>query len=188
MKIELIEYAGFESAFKAMRLPKKSINDSKYASIHDKNFHGPIIGSYDYNEEMWGYRIGKKDLKLAQTLILAGDEHAKAIRGIQVWLELTAPWYWFNELDTYCVGTSPLGSTSTMHVDAKGLTGEVLQAFKGAIRGDYEYTRIRTFNYQCLRRIYFQRRYHRLPEWKYFCDFINTLPLSNELICLEKSK
>lgn len=182
MKIELIEIAGFESAMRAMRLPKRS-GDKSDSGISDCWSENRIfVGPEDHTG--YGFGIGPKDLSLAQKLIKAGPEHAKCIRGITVWLELTGPWYWFNELDTYCVGTTPMGSTSSMHIDCKGLSGEELQKAKSEIRGDYEYTRIRNFNYQCLRNIYFQRRAHRLPEWKEFCAFIETLPLAKELITL----
>ena len=39
-----------------------------------------------------------------------------------------------------------------------------------------------TTNYRQLRNIYIQRRNHRLPEWKEFCKWIETLPFFNELI------
>lgn len=43
-----------------------------------------------------------------------------------------------------------------------------------------------TANYQVLRNIYFQRRYHKLEEWHQFCDAIEKLPYGKELICYEK--
>ena len=36
-----------------------------------------------------------------------------------------------------------------------------------------------TTNYRCLRNIYIQRRHHRLPEWKAFCKWIESLPYAN---------
>lgn len=38
-------------------------------------------------------------------------------------------------------------------------------------------------NYRQLRTIYSQRKYHRLPEWRAFCEWIETLPMAKELIC-----
>ena len=35
-----------------------------------------------------------------------------------------------------------------------------------------------TTNYRQLKTIYFQRRNHRLPEWRAFCEWIETLPRS----------
>lgn len=39
-----------------------------------------------------------------------------------------------------------------------------------------------TTNYRCLRNIYKQRKNHRLPEWRVFCKWIETLPLANVLL------
>lgn len=43
-----------------------------------------------------------------------------------------------------------------------------------------------TANYQVLRNIYFQRRNHKLKEWRDFCDIIKNFPYGKELICYEK--
>jgi hypothetical protein len=40
-----------------------------------------------------------------------------------------------------------------------------------------------TTNYQQLKTIYYQRKNHRLPEWRTFCEWIETLPYFKE-ICL----
>lgn len=45
-----------------------------------------------------------------------------------------------------------------------------------------------TANYQVLRNIYFQRRNHKLDEWREFCKIIESLPYGKELICYEKEK
>lgn len=39
-----------------------------------------------------------------------------------------------------------------------------------------------TTNYRCLRNIYMQRKDHRLPEWRAFCEWIETLPYAKELL------
>ena len=39
-----------------------------------------------------------------------------------------------------------------------------------------------TTNYRCLRNIYKQRKNHRLPEWREFCHWIETLPYAKELL------
>lgn len=43
-------------------------------------------------------------------------------------------------------------------------------------------TRTVTLNYEILRNIYSQRKHHRLTEWHQFCDWVKTLPYSEELI------
>lgn len=45
-----------------------------------------------------------------------------------------------------------------------------------------------TANYQVLRNVYFQRRNHKLDEWREFCKIIEELPYGKELICYEKAK
>lgn len=39
-----------------------------------------------------------------------------------------------------------------------------------------------TTNYRCLRNIYIQRRNHRLPEWRAFCKWIETLPYADKFL------
>ena len=39
-----------------------------------------------------------------------------------------------------------------------------------------------TTNYRCLRNIYIQRHNHRLPEWRAFCKWIETLPYAKEFL------
>lgn len=46
----------------------------------------------------------------------------------------------------------------------------------------FEVTARMTTNYRCLKNIYYQRKNHRLPEWKAFCKWIETLPYAKELI------
>lgn len=58
--------------------------------------------------------LGPKDLELAQTLITAGTEHGKFLRQIYVSMDITAPLYWWKEMDTYKIGTTA-DSQSTMH-------------------------------------------------------------------------
>lgn len=46
----------------------------------------------------------------------------------------------------------------------------------------FELTARLTTNYRCLRNIYLQRKDHRLPEWREFCAWIETLPYAEELL------
>ena len=46
----------------------------------------------------------------------------------------------------------------------------------------FELTARMTTNYRCLKNIYIQRKDHRLPEWREFCRWIETLPYFDELI------
>lgn len=49
----------------------------------------------------------------------------------------------------------------------------------------FELTARMTTNYRCLKNIYAQRKNHRLPEWREFCAWIETLPYAKELILCE---
>ena len=46
----------------------------------------------------------------------------------------------------------------------------------------FELTARLTTNYRCLRNVYQQRKNHRLPEWREFCKWVETLPYAKELI------
>lgn len=60
------------------------------------------------------FYFGPKDLKLAQSLVRAGTDEAKFMRQIFISVDITAPIYFWKEMDTYKVGTTA-NSTSTMH-------------------------------------------------------------------------
>jgi hypothetical protein len=48
----------------------------------------------------------------------------------------------------------------------------------------FELTARMTTNYRCLMNIYKQRKDHRLPEWREFCKWIETLPYAKELMLI----
>lgn len=124
IKIEKMEVVGFEAAIRGMRNPKNSWgkSDSKYCSEYD---HPPIEGSCQYcpydsmcnksekaMQQM--YLVESNDLDLMNRLRNAGTDHRKFMRMIVVYLDITAPLYWWKEFDTYKVGTVA-NSCSTMH-------------------------------------------------------------------------
>lgn len=120
MKFEHTAVMNFEGAFRGMRNPKNSWDKSDSECLFHMlpNFsHGDKNADrYDkWNQEFGlNFKIGEKDLALAQKLIRAGSEHRKFLRQIFVCVDITAPLYFFKELDTYKVGTVA-NSTSTMH-------------------------------------------------------------------------
>lgn len=61
-----------------------------------------------------GFIIGSNDLDLMKRLDKAGTEHRKFMRMITVYVDITAPLYWYKEFDTYKIGTV-CNSCSTMH-------------------------------------------------------------------------
>lgn len=58
--------------------------------------------------------LGDKDKQLMKKLAEAGTDHRKFMRMIPVYVDITAPLYWWKEFDTYKVGTVA-NSCSTMH-------------------------------------------------------------------------
>ena len=71
----------------------------------------------DYDAANWcdsDFHIGDNDMALLNRLYKAGVEHRTYARMIYVWMDITAPLYWWKEMDRYGVGKSQV-STSTMH-------------------------------------------------------------------------
>lgn len=120
MKFEKTEVWGFEHALRGMRNPMNSWDKSDSFDCDDADMG--IDGSYCRNCPLKKncldikdrFVIGENDMKLAQSLIKAGEPHRKFLRQIFVAVDITAPLYWWKELDTYKVGTVA-NSTSTMH-------------------------------------------------------------------------
>lgn len=125
-------------------------------------------------------------LSLLSKLVLHGDDEAKSLRGLQVYYSLTAPRYFWHEFVTYRIGNEQLGSESTMHSAPKFETEDEFINYKENIKEGFLQTRYFMTNYQTLRRMYFARRNHRLPHWREFCNWIETLPYAKELIIKEK--
>lgn len=174
IEIKTLEIAGFASAFQALRLPfKKECRSIAHTKM-----------DYDYKEiaTTSSVFIDPKDLLLMSTLVKRGDEHSKVVRGIMVYVEINAPRYWWQEMDTYRVGTDRLSSESTMHCEGRGMSEEELVEMKNNLPEGTMQKRVQVFSYQTLRRIYLQRRKHRLPHWREFCTYIETLPYADELI------
>ena len=114
MKFQNIDVWGFEHAIRGMRNPKNSWDRSDSGKLYwDGTWYHEELKNY-FTEYGVNFYIGENDMKLAQTLIKAGNEHRKFMRQIFVSVDITAPLYWWKEFDTYKVGTVA-NSTSTMH-------------------------------------------------------------------------
>lgn len=128
IKIENTEVMGWEAAIRGMRNPMNSWEKS------DSNYR-PILASRcdtctSYLLDNWDdcdncevhklcnspnyFLVGPNDLDLMTRLSKAGTDHRKFMRMITVYLDITAPLYWWKEFDTYKVGTVA-NSCSTMH-------------------------------------------------------------------------
>lgn len=111
IKFEEIQTYGWEAAIRGMRNPKNSWDKS------DSTFLPVYASPAEYVPE-----IGENDLALMKTLAAAGTDHGKFLRMITVTADVTAPFYWWKEYDTYKVGTVA-NSCSTMHkIHAKEFT------------------------------------------------------------------
>lgn len=99
IKLEKTSICGWEEAIRGMRNP---------------------MNSWDRSDSEWNYAfeatyvIGENDAALMRRLCKGGPVHAKFRRMITVYVDITAPFYWWKEMDTYKVGTVA-NSCSTMH-------------------------------------------------------------------------
>lgn len=104
IKVEKIESFNLEGAVRGMRNPLNShdLSDSQWVFNGACAFPPPF------------FHLGEKDLALAVKLCRAGEDHRKFLRQIFVSMDITAPLYWWKEMDTYKVATTA-NSESTMH-------------------------------------------------------------------------
>lgn len=102
IKCEILNVYGFMEAVHGMRNPMNSWGR---------------MDSQMYKDSEWEevtFLPGDNDLTLMKNLFKAGTEHRKYLRMINVYMDITAPLYWWKEFDTYKVGTVA-NSCSTMH-------------------------------------------------------------------------
>ena len=197
MKFENTEITGLKNAIIGMRLPMcKDMNEA--ISKSDSNFN------INY--------IGEKDLKLAETLVKNGEPHCKFLRMIHVQVCITAPLYWWKEADTYKVGTVANSTSTMHRLANYPIKKDCLECPEMIMDTTIEYleslrvsfnetlnknlwknlivnlpsgwlqTRMIDFNYSVIKRIYRDRKNHKLVEWHAFCDWVETLPYFNEFI------
>lgn len=134
LKIENVEVTGWKPAIRGLRNPMNSWNrsDTVIVDVPDTprlDYSGNVVEIIPahkqvvmrYEDENWN-GIGENDLRLMTNLRNAGTDHRKFMRMITVYLDITAPLYWWKEFDTYKVGTVA-NSCSTMHkISAKEFT------------------------------------------------------------------
>lgn len=119
IKIENVEVVGWEPTIRGMRNPMNSwergdsrevdenCEDCMFISEYNVCKHNPIHKCFNFD-------VGPNDHDLMSRLTKGGPVHAKYRRMITVYLDITAPLYWWKEFDTYKVGTVA-NSCSTMH-------------------------------------------------------------------------
>ena len=122
IKFEYVEVVGLEAANRGMRNPMNSWEKSDSGSGCSINSVDRRCAECDRFDTEYEYGlcrpekfiIGPNDLDLMKRLRNAGTDHRKFMRMIVVYVDITAPLYWWKEFDTYKVGTVA-NSCSTMH-------------------------------------------------------------------------
>ena len=116
IKIENTDVYGFEAAIRGMRNPMNSWVKSDSQELDCDLYECEECQFEHLCDERYPrtYEVGKNDLALMRKLAHAGDDHGKFARFITVSVDITAPLYFYKELDTYKVGTVS-NSCSTMH-------------------------------------------------------------------------
>ena len=169
-----------------------------------------LASSYPMRTDTENKDVEPKDIERAIKLANAkGGGHNQFLSGIVVSFDLTCSNKMWVELERYRFITF-VSSQSTMHriakfdlessyneyVDPRII--QVMQTLKETYElnptpdnylrllynnpAGFELTARLTTNYRCLRNVYEQRKNHRLPEWREFCKWIETLPYAKELI------
>ena len=102
LKIENFEVLGWEHAIRGMRNP---MNSWEKSDSHSCGTCGDCDNCIDYEDCPYGYDylktiVGPNDHTLMMKLRNAGTDHRKFMRMITVYLDITAPLYWWKEFDT----------------------------------------------------------------------------------------
>lgn len=122
MKFKNADVWGFEHAIRGMRNPLNSWDKSDSGEGCKNNSWDEFPDDYRLCKDCYSnqpcspskFVIGDNDMDLMKRLIRGGSEHRKALRQVFVSVDITAPLYWWKEMDTYKIGTTA-NSTSTMH-------------------------------------------------------------------------
>lgn len=119
LKVENIDVIGWEHAIRGMRNPMNSWERSDSCWDYDAYLKDLDVAIIDKSipaqcDGDGSFLIGPEDQKLMKKLRNAGIDHRKFMRMITVYVDITAPLYWWKEFDTYKVGTVA-NSCSTMH-------------------------------------------------------------------------
>jgi hypothetical protein len=185
IKIENVEICGLEPAIRGMRNPMNSWekSDSGIGCPTGTCEECEIKPEYcEYFIQYGaGYAAGPNDLELMRKLAKGGSVHAKYRRMITVYLDITAPLYWWKEFDTYKVGTVA-NSCSTMHkIHEKKFTFddfsyEHLLGPEDVYLGDMVYTEAIKYIINVLNIA--REKYLKTKDKRYWWQMIQLLPSS----------
>ena len=110
IKLENTEVVGFKAAIRGMRNPMNSWDksDSGFCETNGPGHCADCVYAKDcHGDEVdicTRYIIGPKDKELMMKLRNAGTDHRKFMRMIVVYVDITAPLYWWKEFKTYRAG------------------------------------------------------------------------------------
>lgn len=173
--IENEEIVGWESAIRGMRNPMNSWDksDSWYGCGSEFDDHLESEDCDMDNCKNCHFCIGKNDLDLMKRLAKAGTDHRKFMRMIVVYVDVTAPLYWWKEADTYKVGTVR-NSCSTMHkITEKEFT---LDDFSHEHLLESGFNNCLIYVIQCLNA--WRERYLETKDKRFWWQIIQLLPSS----------
>jgi len=178
-----------------------------------------VLRECGYEESALGFSLSynstperAKDL-FGKFAFKQGGEN-KFLESITIWLDVNAPRFWWQEADTYRVGSTKQ-SESTMHTLSKGFVSETdfeypvgeqviiavnnsiicynnrqmsIAELKNILPEGFLQRRVWCINYKTLQNMFFQRANHRLPQWQIFFRSIFSQLEHPELIAEELSK
>lgn len=177
LKIENTEVMGWEAAIRGMRNPMNSWDksDSRFSLLDDCGDCTHCNLRFDECQEQ---QIGSNDLDLMTRLRNAGTDHRKFMRMITVYLDVTAPLYWWKEFDTYKVGTVA-NSCSTMHkIHEKEFTLEDFSIEHLNDDRSAEVSNLEWFEYLIIHLNRDRRKFIETKDKQYWWQMIQLLPSS----------
>ena len=144
----------------------------------------------------------------AKKLAFLGNGHSNFLEQIMVWLDVTAPRYWWSQADRYRMSSRQ--SESTMHtICSRPLTqqdfaeklpvgwlaflnqmiqGENTEQVKTFLPEGFLQTRVWLMSYKTLQNIISQRKSHKLKEWRLFVDQVLEQVDHPELLIKEEGR
>lgn len=167
LKIENLKVVGLEEAIRGMRNPMNSWDKSDSFWTH-------VVDTETGMQVDDQFFVGENDLDLMKRLAASGSDHAKFRRMIVVYMDITAPLYWWKEFDIPILNPN---REKFIETHDKKFWWQMIQLLPSS----YNQRRTVMLNYEVLHNIYHARKNHKLDEWHVLCDQIEDLPYS-ELI------
>ncbi len=152
-----------------------------------------LTSDMEYEEFLADKKLVQRVKGAAERCFLRGGTHQKFLRTMHVAIHVRAPRYWWQEADTYVVGTTKQ-SESTMHTLMRrpvtqddfeypvppamlDVLNEVfatkdLLKIKNALPEGFLQARVWEVSYQALSHMVAQRQNHKLPQWQVFVDSV----------------